>query len=251
MAQKSRKATAEAAEAKEAAAAAEPTDSKEPKRPRGRPRAYDTNEALAQARDTFWRNGYGATSLDDLSAATGMNRPSLYGAFGDKRALYLSTLDRYIDLNRQGMHHVLAADEPLAQALLRTYDLALSLYFPPDSESKGCFLIGTATVEAVTDEDVRTRLANGLRAFDHAFEVRFRRAQQQGEIDADGDPGTLARLASAILHSLALRSRAGDKRATLRATAAAGVAMLCATAAHTTESQDEESPRTRHKTARG
>ena len=55
---------------------------------RGRPRAYDPETALSQAMAVFWDAGYAATSLDDLSAATGMNRPSLYGAFGDKHALY-------------------------------------------------------------------------------------------------------------------------------------------------------------------
>ena len=60
---------------------------------RGRPRAYDPERALAQATAAFWDAGYSATSLDDLSAATGMNRPSLYGAFGDKHALYLKAID--------------------------------------------------------------------------------------------------------------------------------------------------------------
>ncbi|HKU95144.1 MAG TPA: hypothetical protein VJR58_07710, partial [Vineibacter sp.] len=54
---------------------------KDEKRPRGRPRAYDPEQALAQATDTFWRTGFSGTSLDDLSGAMGMNRPSLYGAF--------------------------------------------------------------------------------------------------------------------------------------------------------------------------
>ena len=59
-------------------------------RRRGRPRAYDPDVALRRARDTFWRAGYAATSLDDLAAGMGMNRPSIYAAFGDKRALYLT-----------------------------------------------------------------------------------------------------------------------------------------------------------------
>src|SRR5215472_16931180 len=75
---------------------------------RGRPRAYDPEEALAQARDAFWDGGYTGTSLDDLSDATGMNRPSLYGAFGDKRALYLETLDRYRELGREAMKEELS-----------------------------------------------------------------------------------------------------------------------------------------------
>src|SRR5690348_9419668 len=63
-------------------------------RGRGRPRAYDPQAALQRATDRFWRSGYSSTSLDEISAATGMNRPSLYAAFGDKHTLYLKALDR-------------------------------------------------------------------------------------------------------------------------------------------------------------
>lgn len=200
----------------------------ESKRPRGRPRAYDPERALAQARDTFWKNGYSATTLDDLSEATGMNRPSLYGAFGDKRALYLATLERYVGTYREAMDHELAAPMPLRDALMHIYDLALSIYFRVGSAPRGCLLVGTAAVEAVNDSEVRDILGKGLLAFDKSFEARIRRAQEEGELDAEVDPAVLAKIASAILHTLALRSRAGDKRAALRATAEAGVAMICA-----------------------
>lgn len=200
-----------------------------PKKTRGRPRAYDPAQALGDATDAFWRNGYAGTSLDDLSAATGMNRPSLYGAFGDKHALYLSALARYIDAGRQAMDAALDAGLPLPQALMRVYDSALGLYFPAGGVARGCFLINTAATEAMTDEEVRRSLGNGLRTFDRAFEARFKRARAQAEIAGDADPASLAKIASALLHSLALRSRAGDSRAALRATALAGVALLCGT----------------------
>ncbi len=79
---------------------------------------------------------------------------------------------------------------------------------------------------------VRERLATGLRAFDKAFERRLRHAVQQGELAADADPAMLARVASALLHSIALRAR---RRAAcgVRATAVAGVALICGTAAQT------------------
>ena len=63
----------------------------EPKR-RGRPRDYDRQAALQRATDAFWKSGYSGTSLDSLTTATGMNPPSLYAAFGNKRALYLESL---------------------------------------------------------------------------------------------------------------------------------------------------------------
>src|SRR5882724_6695271 len=92
----------------------------EPKR-RGRPRAYDPVEAIARAAAVFWKAGYAGTSLDDLSEATGMNRPSLYAAFGDKRDLYLKTLAYYRDEGRVLARAALADDPPLRVFLQRFY----------------------------------------------------------------------------------------------------------------------------------
>jgi AcrR family transcriptional regulator len=200
---------------------------------RGRPRAYDPADALDRATDAFWRLGYSGTSLDALSAATRMNRPSLYGAFGDKHALYAATLERYIEDGRRQMEAALDERVPLAQGLMRVYDGALSMYFPNRGPARGCFLIGTAVTEAMDDADVRERLGRGLREFDRLFEARLRRAQTLGELSGDADPVALAGIASAILHSLALRSRGGDSHAALRAVAAAGVEMICARGAAT------------------
>jgi AcrR family transcriptional regulator len=194
---------------------------------RGRPRAYDENRALTRATDAFWRSGFSATSLDDLSEATAMNRPSLYGAFGDKRSLYRKTLERYVEDGRQAMREALDPSRPLREGLMRVYEGSLALYFPRGRAARGCFLIGTAVTEAVTDPGVRDILRDGLLAFDREFEARLGAAQAAGEIDSKADLETLARIASAILHTLALRSRAGDSVESLRATARAGVDLLC------------------------
>ena len=85
----------------------------QPRTPRGRPRAYDPDVALDAAIAAFWRAGYTATSLDTLSEATGMNRPSLYGAFGDKHALYLAALKRYADQACAAMDVALDPSRPL------------------------------------------------------------------------------------------------------------------------------------------
>jgi AcrR family transcriptional regulator len=200
---------------------------KDPKRRPGRPRSYDPETALARATDAFWKAGYAATSLDDLCDATGMNRPSLYGAFGDKRALYLDTLERYTEVGRQAMEQALDYERPIAEALANLYSAALALYFSGGAAARGCFLIGTAVTEAVNNTEVRDLLGDALRAFDDCFEARLRHAKAEGELAADADPASLAKIASAVLHTLALRSRAGDSRASLRATADSAVRLIC------------------------
>jgi AcrR family transcriptional regulator len=199
---------------------------KEPKR-RGRPRAYDPDVALARALESFWQAGYAATSLDDLSEATGMNRPSLYGAFGDKHDLYLRALAHYWELSRAAMSEALAFDRPLREALQRVYGVALSSYLSGKIGPRGCFAISTATTEAVRDAKIRMSLAQGLREIDEAFEARIRFAKDHGDLPSGADPAALAVVASAVLHTLALRARAGASRAALRAITDTAVDLIC------------------------
>src|SRR5436853_4147880 len=98
-----------------------------PKR-RGRPRAYQPEIALGRALDLFRKDGFAATSLDDLSAATGMNRPSLYGAFGDKRELYIKSYRRYREDARAAMQDIFRSEQPLRERLARVYAGALDIY---------------------------------------------------------------------------------------------------------------------------
>lgn len=195
-------------------------------RPRGRPRSFDTEATLAQATLAFWQRGYAATSLDDLSHATGLNRPSLYGAFGDKHALYLLALRLYTEQSNAAIAAALA-DRSLRDGLLHVYELALQLYYPPDEAARGCLLIGTAATEAPRDEAIRQQLGDSLRGFNTAFEARLQRAVNEGELPRGTDVAMRAQLASAVLHSMALRARAGDAREELAAFAAASLDFVC------------------------
>jgi TetR/AcrR family transcriptional regulator, copper-responsive repressor len=199
----------------------------EPKR-RGRPRAYDPQAALERAMDCFWRTGYAGTSLDDICAATGMNRPSLYAAFGDKHTLYLKALEHYWQLGLVTMREALADRErPLNEVLMRAYDAQLSIYFSGDGRPRGCFAVGTATTEAVEDPEIRSALAEGLRALDADLETRLRIARQTGELKEGNDPAALAIIASATLHTIAIRARTGIPRAELREIARKAVGVIC------------------------
>jgi AcrR family transcriptional regulator len=196
-------------------------------RARGRPRAYDADAALAQAMDAFWRLGYSATSLDQLSDATDMNRPSLYAAFGDKRALYLQTLASYTERSKQSIAKALDPELSLAEGLQRFYDAALASYLPSGDPARGCYLIGTAVTEALGDAEIRTRLASALRELERMVEARIRKARDEGEIDAASDPQALAMIASAVLYAMAIRSRAGESRTVLRTLAKTAIDLIC------------------------
>ena len=194
-------------------------------RKRGRPRAYEPDVALARAMDVFWRDGFAATSLDTISAATGMNRPSLYAAFGDKRDLYLKTLEHYREEGRALARHALAGEPTLRVFLKRFYDKALALYL--EGGPRGCYTIGTAATVAAVDDAVRAFLAESMRSTDSFLRAQIEKAKTRGEITRDADPAALAYLASATLHTLAIRSRAGLPRRELDALVKAAIEVIC------------------------
>ncbi|WFU41890.1 TetR/AcrR family transcriptional regulator [Bradyrhizobium sp. CB82] len=190
--------------------------SEAPKR-RGRPRAYEPDIALGKALDLFRTQGFAATSLDDLSEATGMNRPSLYGAFGDKRELYIKSYRRYREEARAAMVEIFRAELPLRERLERIFASALAIYLSGETGPRGCFTVVTAASEAVADPDIRAMVLDGLSELDKAFANCFRRAKDKGELPDSADPVVLAQLASATIHTIAIRSRARVPRKELDA----------------------------------
>lgn len=195
---------------------------------RGRPRAYDPETALQQALGVFWNTGYSGASLDNIATAAGMNRPSLYAAFGDKHALYIKALEQYWAVAFADMHAALTDhDLNLSQALMRFYEGQLSIYFSGEGQPRGCFAIGTATTEAVEDVQIRELLSARLGKLDADLEARVRTAIESGELKSDVDATALAVLASSLLHSISIRARAGTPRDELTELARNAVNVIC------------------------
>jgi TetR/AcrR family transcriptional regulator, copper-responsive repressor len=197
-----------------------------PKR-RGRPRAYQPDVALGRALDLFRKDGFAATSLDDLSAATGMNRPSLYGAFGDKRELYIKAYQRYRADAAAAMIDIFRDELPIRKRLQRIFAVALDIYLSGDGGPRGCFTVMTAASEAVADPDIRAMVLEGFCELDKAFAACFRLAKQKRELPASADPQVLAQLASATIHTIAIRARARVPRKELEAIVRGAIDVMC------------------------
>ncbi|HXO99814.1 MAG TPA: TetR/AcrR family transcriptional regulator [Luteibacter sp.] len=181
---------------------------------------------MKQATDAFWKAGYAGTSLDDISAATGMNRPSLRAAFGDKHAIYVKALREYWEFKFAAMRKALAGGGTLDEVLMRVYDVALSIYFSGEGDARGCFVVGTAVTEAVDDPEIRQIISTGFRTIDADFEARLKEAREVGELKKDADPEALALLASATMHTIAVRARAGTSRTELKKLARKAVSVM-------------------------
>jgi AcrR family transcriptional regulator len=194
-------------------------------RPRGRPRGFDADAVLEKARGVFWNLGYAATSLDDIAAATGLNRPSLYAAFGDKHALYMAALTRTRENAVAGMRGVLGREGRLREVLDDLFEAAISAYVAGDVGQRGCFVVGTAVTQAVDDPQARAAVAEFVADEDALFRERF--ARSANELAAGLTPEGAAMVATAGLHTLAIRARTGESREALARVADATVGAIC------------------------
>jgi AcrR family transcriptional regulator len=198
-----------------------------PPRRRGRPRAYDPDEALARAMETFWKSGYAATTLDDLSAATGMNRPSLYAAFGDKQDIYAKAYQRYRQRVRDEFAPLLNDAGPIRRTLRRVFEAASALYLSGPDGPRGCLSVVTVASEAIDDPEIRKLAVDAIAALDRAFATLFSNAIARGELSQEADAAALGKIATATLHTLSVRARAGIAKRELDRLIDGAVALIC------------------------
>ena len=176
----------------------------------GRPRSFDIDEALDRALQVFWRKGYEGASLSDLTKAVGVNRPSLYAAFGGKEALFRKALDRY--LNGPAAYTQEALKEPTARAVIeRLLRGAADLNTAPRNPG-GCLTVQGALACGEAGDSIRQELAAYRAAGEAALRRRFQRAKSEGDLSADTDPADLARYLATIIYGMAVQAAGGASR---------------------------------------
>ena len=182
---------------------------KSPKRT-GRPRSFDIDRALDRALLVFWRKGYEGTSLSDLTKAVGVNRPSLYAAFGDKKALFRKALDRY--LTGPAAYTQEALKEPTARAVVeRLLQGAADLNAAPRNPG-GCLMVQGALVCGEAGDSIRQELVACRAAGEAALRRRLQRAKSEGDLPTDTDPADLARYLATIIYGMAVQAAGGASR---------------------------------------
>jgi AcrR family transcriptional regulator len=185
----------------------------EPARP-GRPRAFDADQALESAMRVFWRKGYQGTSLADLTGAMGINRPSLYAAFGNKEELFRKVLDRYGRGPAAQISAALQAPtarEVAATILYRTADLLSDPGHPPGCLSVNAILVGGKQTDAVC----REMAARRRRAVD-VLKKRFARAKRERDLPPTADPAALALFVLTTTQGMSVYAASGASRSALR-----------------------------------
>jgi TetR/AcrR family transcriptional repressor of nem operon len=182
----------------------------------GRPPEFDRSQALERALELFWRRGYEATSMSDLTDALGIGRQSLYGAFGDKRKLFLQAVDLYVDgVLKTGIFDLLdRPGSPLGNlnAVLDSWQA-----YAVSAEFKGCLVGNTITEMAITDEELGGVMRRKLDRMNAAFTRVLRRAKDEGELLADADVAALSHALTAFSQGVAVVSKVWREPRTIRA----------------------------------
>lgn len=192
-----------------------PAEAVAPRKPRGRPRSFDREQALERAMEVFWRKGYEATSIHDLTDAMGINPPSLYAAFGDKEKLYLEAVEKYMDCRREKATCAFAEEATARASIERVLRDAANELSRPGSP-KGCML--TLSAAHCDSPELQHELASRRAAMKRRLRDRIDRGVTEGDVPSGTDTAALADFYGAIFAGMAMQARDGVGRKSLLAT---------------------------------
>jgi len=185
---------------------------------RGRPRAFDRGEALHRAMLLFWEKGYQGTSMSELTAAMGINAPSLYACFGSKEALYRETMALYDDYEGGGFGAALAA-APDARTAIETYLMGSARLFTRPGKPAGCMVVLSVIQAAGVSEEAASELRDARAEMQGLLEARLRAETAKGALPASCDVPAIASFYITVQQGMSIRARDGATRTELEAVA--------------------------------
>lgn len=185
---------------------------------RGRPRNFDRSLALRRAMEVFWSKGYESASLSELTAAMGINSPSLYGAFGSKEALFREAVALYRDTDGAASRCALQL-APNARAAIESMLLVAAERFTASGSPPGCLIVLSAPAGADNQAAVGSFLCENRRDMQNRIHARLVDGSAHGELPAGTDLKSLAAFYATVLHGMSIQARDGANRKTLQAIA--------------------------------
>ena len=190
---------------------------------RGRPREFCVEHALAQALRVFWEKGYDGTSLNDLTEAMGINRPSLYAAFGNKEELFRKALDLY---EREKLTYIRQAlEQPTARGVAETLLRGAVQNATSIEEPHGCLGVITSVACGAESQSIRDEVLERGKVAKRALIERFERAKAEGDIPAHVEVEGLTSLLYAVVQGICVQAGTGATREELDRLVDTGLAM--------------------------
>lgn len=180
----------------------------------GRPRAFDKDQALDQALHVFWEKGYEGTLIADLTAAMGINPPSLYAAFGNKEALFRKALERY-EAKRDAFFAVAFAAPTAREAMTRLLEGTADL-LSDKRTPQGCLMVQGALCGGEACESVKQDLASRRQAGEVLIRERLKRAKREGDLPEEAEPAALASYVATVMQGMAVQAAGGATAKQLR-----------------------------------
>jgi AcrR family transcriptional regulator len=180
----------------------------------GRPRAFDLDRALERALEVFWRQGYEGASLADLTGAMGINRASMYAAFGNKEELFRKALERYTSGPAGYVREAL--EEPTARAVAEHVLVGAACATTAPDHPAGCLGVQGALATGQSGQVARDALITWRLAGENAIRERFEHARAEGDLPPDVDPEALARYVATFAYGISVQAATGHSREALR-----------------------------------
>lgn len=181
-----------------------------------RTKQFNEDEVLQKAVEIFWKQGYNATSMDDLVKNLGINRASLYDTFGGKKQLFQKAINRYISDNTKALNSLWNEEGSVREGIKALFDLVIEQAVT-DSDFKGCLVVNTSTELVPGDGEICETLSQNKTNFEAAFYHYLKKGQEKGEIKSDKDIRAIAVYLVTVFNGLKVSSKFNTRKEELRA----------------------------------
>lgn len=190
-----------------------------------RTKQFDEQQVLERAVDLFWKQGYHATSMQDLVDHLGINRASLYTTFGDKKSLFVRAINHYRATNAAGMAAFLNAEVEVKTGIRKLLERAIA-EAAEDSDRKGCFVVNTTTELIPGDPEIEQLVAENKTDFEQRIQDYLRTGQTSGQIAPDKDVKAIANLIFTLFNGIRVVGKMAPSDESLSSTVDTALSLL-------------------------